>query len=97
MVKHTQTIRLQFATNCLGVFDHFVKLALKGLTHKKMKNLKRFFLLQRKFFSLCNLTKLEYATFYPINFDKQKGILTMNIFKKDCSFPKFKRLYFQMQ
>ena len=84
-------------TNCLSVFDHFVKLALKGLTHKKMKNLKRFFLLQRKFFSLCNLTKLEYATFYPINFDKQKGILTMNIFKKDCSFPKFKRLYFQMQ
>ena len=32
MVKHTQTIRLQFAeTNCLSAFDHFVKLALKGL------------------------------------------------------------------
>ena len=30
MVKHTQTIRRQ-PTNCLSVFDHFVKLALKGL------------------------------------------------------------------
>ena len=31
MVKHTQTIRLLLPTNCLSVFDHFVKLALKGL------------------------------------------------------------------
>ena len=30
MVKHTQTIRLQFADK-LSVFDLFVKLALKGL------------------------------------------------------------------
>ena len=32
MVKHTQTIRRQNPTNCLSVFDHFVKLAFKGLT-----------------------------------------------------------------
>ena len=31
MVKHTQTIRQQHPTNCLSVFDHAVKLALKGL------------------------------------------------------------------
>ena len=31
MVKHTQTIRRELPTNCLSVFDHFVKLALKGL------------------------------------------------------------------
>ena len=31
MVKHTQTIRRQKATNCLSVLDHFVELALKGL------------------------------------------------------------------
>ena len=33
MVKHTQTIRWQIADelNCLSVFDHFVKLALKVL------------------------------------------------------------------
>ena len=31
MAKHTQTIRRKFPTNCLSVFDHFVKLALKGL------------------------------------------------------------------
>ena len=32
MVKHTQTIRRQFADECLSVFDYFVKLALRGLT-----------------------------------------------------------------
>ena len=32
MVKHTQTIRWQQLTNCLSVFDHFVKLALKVLS-----------------------------------------------------------------
>ena len=31
MVKHTQTIRQQQPTNCLSVFDHFVRLAHKGL------------------------------------------------------------------
>ena len=31
MVKHTQTIRRLLPTNCLGVFYHFVGLALKGL------------------------------------------------------------------
>ena len=32
MVKHTETIRRQKPTNCLSVFEHFVGLALKGLT-----------------------------------------------------------------
>ena len=32
MVKHTQTICLQQPPNYLSVFDHFVGLALKGLT-----------------------------------------------------------------
>ena len=31
MVKHTQTIRRQFPDELLSVFDHFVRLALKGL------------------------------------------------------------------
>ena len=31
MIKHTQTIRRQKPTSCFSVFDHFVKLALKGL------------------------------------------------------------------
>ena len=31
MVKHSQTIRWQKATNFLSVFDHFVGFALKGL------------------------------------------------------------------
>ena len=32
MVKHTQTIRRLLPTNCLNVFNHFVGLALKGLS-----------------------------------------------------------------
>ena len=31
MVKHIQTIRWQQPTNCLSVFEHFVRLTLKGL------------------------------------------------------------------
>ena len=34
MVKHTQTISRQKPTNCLSVFDHFVKMALKRLSNK---------------------------------------------------------------
>ena len=33
MVKHTQTNRRLLPANCLSVFDQFVGLALKGLTH----------------------------------------------------------------
>ena len=34
MVKHTQKIRRQHPTNCLSVFDSFMRLALKGLIGK---------------------------------------------------------------
>ena len=34
MVKHTQKIRRQQPTNCLSVFDSFMRLALKGLIGK---------------------------------------------------------------
>ena len=32
MVKHTQAILRQIADECVNVFDHFVRLAPKGLT-----------------------------------------------------------------
>ena len=32
MITYTQTIRRLLSTNCLSVFDHFVDLALKGLS-----------------------------------------------------------------
>ena len=40
MVKHTQTIRRKFADK-LSVFDHFVKLALKGLKISRCEQDKR--------------------------------------------------------
>ena len=39
MVKYTQTIRRLLPTNCLSVFDHFVGLALKGLTILLVSNM----------------------------------------------------------
>ena len=33
MIKHAQTIPWQQPSNCLSVFEHFVGLVLKGLTH----------------------------------------------------------------
>ena len=33
MVKQTQTIRRQKPTNCLSLFDHYVRLTLKGLIY----------------------------------------------------------------
>ena len=37
MVKHTQTIRRLWPTNCLSVFDHFMGSALKGLRAKHIE------------------------------------------------------------
>ena len=42
MVKHTQTIRRQKRMNCLTVFAHFVRLAIKGLKTNMPKNIARF-------------------------------------------------------
>ena len=42
MVKHTQTIRRQKRMNCLTVFGHFVRLAIKGLKTNMPKNIARF-------------------------------------------------------
>ena len=41
MVKHTQTIRRQQPTNCLSLFDHFVGLALKGLSNSFVNQILR--------------------------------------------------------
>ena len=38
MVKHTQTIRRQKLTNCLSVYDHFVRLALKWISSLCLKD-----------------------------------------------------------
>ena len=54
MVKHIQTIRRLLPTNCLSVFDHFVGLALKGLTSYKSTN---YVLLSP--FSICRESDFE--------------------------------------
>ena len=51
MVKHTQTICLQQPTNCLSGFDHFVRLALKGLNLLGSKKI---------------VLKLEVSQYFPI-------------------------------
>ena len=39
MLRHTQTIRRQQPANSLSVFDHFVELALEGLTPENVVHL----------------------------------------------------------
>ena len=48
MVKQTQTIRRQQPTNCLSVFDHFVRLVLKGLK-AALKKLEAFNFIKKDF------------------------------------------------
>ena len=38
MVKLTQTVLRQFADNCLSLFDHSVRMALKGLRIQSLLN-----------------------------------------------------------
>ena len=53
MVKYIQTIRGQQPTNCLSVFDHFVGLALQGLTNKQeLRKLTQLFLVLTSFEAL---------------------------------------------
>ena len=49
MIKHTQAILWQQATNNFSVFDHFIRLALKGLTpsHNVFCFAKNFYIIQR--------------------------------------------------
>ena len=42
MVKHTQSTCCQQSTNCLSIFDHFVRLALKGLSLTLVNNIHTF-------------------------------------------------------
>ena len=53
MVKHAQTIRWLLPTNCLSVFDHFVALALQGLTYHWS-----FFNIMRRFNDTSHLFKV---------------------------------------
>ena len=52
MVKQTQTIRRKLPTNCLSVFDHFVKLVLNGLRISKFDWLNFFDHAQLKIYKL---------------------------------------------
>ena len=65
MVKHTQTIRGQQPTNCLSVFDHFVKLALY------LNNFLKYYR-----FGHYSCTKLVYIDFWvKLTLDKKQVYL----------------------
>ena len=71
MVKHTQTIRRLLPTNCLSVFDHFVALALKGLTY-----LWSFFNIMRRFNDTSHFFKVfndapHYSTANTIKYSER--------------------------
>ena len=75
MVKHTQAIRRQQQTNCLSVFDHFVKLVLEGLSYILCKN--RFQIFGIGIFeSFCKVLIDRVNTVYWISEAKCSKLLT---------------------
>ena len=70
MVKHTQTIYRRQPTNCLSVFDHFVELALKGLTGSLVAILARSSILDvlqgPEFTFTTRSTKITLHIFFPL-------------------------------
>ena len=59
MVKRTQTIRKLLPTNCLGVFDHFVGLALKEINGVIKKYVTKFKVLPAKSYQSLNKVMLK--------------------------------------
>ena len=55
MVKHTQKISPQKLTNCLSVFDHFVGLALKGLTEYDLTHFALMFQLMEHWYDVDDI------------------------------------------
>ena len=76
MVKHAQTVRRLLPTNCLSVFEHFMGLALKGLT--------TYFLLDKCSFNPKFFFKSKNSL---INI-KLTAILTSLSCKSACTTPK---------
>ena len=79
MGKHTPTIRGLLPTNCLSVFDHFVVLALKGLSIEywqeqspkvlfKKGALKNFANFAGKYLSKSLIKKRLWRKCFPLNF-----------------------------
>ena len=69
MVKHTQKFVGKLPTNCLSVFDHFVILALKGLSVQQeffMNQQKELFITEMNLFKNELLTSLKHNTKFHI-------------------------------
>ena len=61
MVKHTQTIRRQQSTNCLSMFDNFMRLALKGLVSINQSDYLEFIIVM---ISIAHNAQDIYVTWY---------------------------------
>ena len=77
MFKHTQTIRCLLPTNCLRVFDHFVRLALRELRTAASQNISGKLLL----FGSANKTFILLVNYLRQNFLRKSITATaVNIF-----------------
>ena len=66
MVKDTQSIRRQKPTSCLSVFDHFVGLTFKGLTHGLITQLLKIKEKRRVISSVCLKSAVKLACIQSI-------------------------------
>ena len=77
MFKHTQTIRCLLPTNCLRVFDHFVRLALRELRTAASQNISGKLIL----FGSANKTFILLVNYLRQNFLRKSITATaVNIF-----------------
>ena len=102
MVKRTQTIRKLLPTNCLGVFDHFVGLALKEINGVIKKYVTKFKVLPAKSYQskttpyvisdgrISNTRNLTHALSALCSFkkSKEKNILPLQFFADISTFNK---------
>ena len=78
MVKHIQTIRWVFPTNCLSVFDHFVGLALKGLKIDTFSADKYFIKVENKTMQSNNNHKNTAPDKFKVNNEDTNEIIEVN-------------------
>ena len=64
MVTHSQTICRLLPTNCLNVFDNFVRLALKGLKKRPLAKLTEI----KETLCLCDIWRIRNPKFEALTF-----------------------------
>ena len=101
MVKHTQTIRRLFPTNCLSVIDHLLGLVLKGLMQYFLQMFTPFRTYIHLHFNVFQYSVVNQAVLFskPIRFKILTELLTGSnwLLSKTVVCRNFKRVNFKLK